>query len=56
MELALCVIGQMASGLTRFKFAGFQDWTGFDSSEGLRAPGRLLVHDYLDRCRVAEVA
>jgi uncharacterized membrane protein len=52
MELALSVIGQMASRLSGFKLAGLR--TGFFVG-GAGSSGRPLVHDYLDRCGVAEV-
>jgi len=53
MELALSVIGQMASRPVGFKIR----WVlGLRSSGGLGVPGVLLVHCYLDRCGVAEVA
>jgi hypothetical protein len=52
MELALSVIGQMASREEHRKSLGFR--AGFDGrATALEAP---LVHCYLDRCGVAEVA
>jgi hypothetical protein len=48
MELALDAIGLMASSLRAL------DLLGVDSRLGVR--GVLLVHCYLDRCGVAEVA
>ncbi len=53
MELALSVIGQMASRPIGFKIC----WVlGLRSSGGLGVPGAFLVHCYFDRCGVAEVA
>jgi hypothetical protein len=52
MELALCVIGQMASREELRKSIGFG--AGFRRKAG--APRFFLVHCYLDRCGVAEVA
>jgi hypothetical protein len=52
MELALCVIGQMAS-----REEHGNHWVlGPDSGGGLGTPRFYLVHRYLDRCGVAEVA
>jgi len=51
MELALSVIGQMASRSMRVKSAEFWGWI----CRG-RGSGSFLVHLYLDRCAVAEVA
>jgi hypothetical protein len=52
MELALCVIGQMASREGHRKSIVFG--AGFPRRAG--APRFFLVHRYLDRCGVAEVA
>jgi hypothetical protein len=53
MELALRVIGQRASRPVRFKICWVLE---LRSSGGLGVSGVLLVHCYLDRCGVAEVA
>src|SRR5216684_3682347 len=53
MELALSVIGQMASWPIGFKIRWVLELC---SSGGLGVPGILLVHCYFDRCGVAEVA
>jgi hypothetical protein len=53
MELALSVIGQMASRPIRLKICWVLE---LRSSGGLGVPGILLVHCYFDRCGVAEVA
>ena len=52
MELALCVIGQMASCEEhRIQWA-----LVLYSGGGLGTPRFLLIHFHLDRCGVAEVA
>jgi len=52
MELALCVIGQMASDQEHRNQLGFR--AGFRRRAG--DPEVFLVHGYLDHCGVAEVA
>jgi len=53
MELALSVMGQMASRSEQWKTAGF---FGLNFKRGLEAPKLFLVHRYLDRCGMADVA
>ena len=51
MELALCVIGQMAS-----REEHRNQWVlKLDSGGGQGTPRFYLVHGYLDHCGVAEV-
>ena len=53
MELALSVIGQMASLHDQWKSLGYM--AGSERG-GAGAPGVLLVHRYFDRRAVADVA
>lgn len=52
MELALSVLGRMASRQICLELAGL----GAGIYRGLGISGSFLVHSYLDRCGVAEVA